>query len=86
MTTTLNINEAKTHLSRLVDQAARGREVIIAKAGRPLVRLVPLEPEPKARTLGFLAGRGVISADLKRNFSADIGAMFDVAGVDSGPR
>ena len=76
MTTTVNIHEAKTHLSKLVDQAARGQEFIIAKAGRPLVRVVPLEPASQARALGFLAGRGEISADLKRDFSVDIEAMF----------
>ena len=55
-TATVNIHEAKTHLSRLVEQAARGQEFVIAKAGRPLVRVVPVEPPPKERALGFLAG------------------------------
>ena len=74
--TTYNIHEAKTHLSRLVEQAAKGREFVIAKAGKPMVRLVPLEPQPTVRTLGFLAGQGVLKADLKKSFSADIDAMF----------
>ena len=74
--TTYNIHEAKTHLSRLVEQAAKGREFVIAKAGKPMVRLVPLEPQPTDRTLGFLAGQGVLKADLKKSFSADIDAMF----------
>ena len=43
---TVNIHEAKTHLSRLVEQAAKGREFVIAKAGKPMVRVVPLEPPP----------------------------------------
>ncbi|KAB2873154.1 MAG: type II toxin-antitoxin system prevent-host-death family antitoxin, partial [Burkholderiaceae bacterium] len=43
MATTVNIHEAKTHLSRLVDQASKGREFIIAKAGKPMVRVVPVE-------------------------------------------
>jgi prevent-host-death family protein len=41
--TTVNMHEAKTHLSRLVEQAARGETVVIAKAGKPLVKLVPVD-------------------------------------------
>ena len=41
-----------------------------------MVRLVPLAPQPTVRTLGFLAGQGVLKADLKKSFSADIDAMF----------
>jgi prevent-host-death family protein len=77
MTTTVNLHEAKTHLSRLVDQAAQGREFIIAKAGKPPVRVVPLQAVPAQRTLGFLAGQGVILDDVKAAFAADIQAMFD---------
>lgn len=75
-TTTVNIHEAKTHLSRLVDQASRGQEFVIAKAGKPMVRVVPLEPAPAVRRLGFLAGQGVLKADVKEAFVADIEAMF----------
>jgi prevent-host-death family protein len=76
MTTTVNIHEAKTHLSRLVDQAAKGQEFVIAKAGKPMVRVVPIEAPPTQRTLGFLAGRGTITAALKADFADDIAAMF----------
>lgn len=76
MTVTVNIHEAKTHLSRLVEQAAKGREFVIAKAGKPMVRVVPIEPVPAVRTLGFLAGQGVITADVKAAFAGDIEAMF----------
>jgi prevent-host-death family protein len=48
-----NVAEAKATLSRLLDAALAGEEVIVARAGKPLVRLVPLET-PKARELGFL--------------------------------
>ena len=75
-TLTVNIHEAKTHLSRLVDQAAKGREFVIAKAGKQMVRVVPLEATPSVRTLGFLAGQGVLKADVKEAFVADIEAMF----------
>ena len=76
MTTTVNIHEAKTHLSRLVDQAAKGRDFIIAKAGKPLVRVVALQPPGATRELGFMAGKGVAAADVKSAFAADIEAMF----------
>ena len=76
MTVTVNLHEAKTHLSRLVEQAAKGREFVIAKAGRPMVRVVPIEAPPLLRTLGFLAGQGSVSADVKSAFASDIDAMF----------
>ena len=76
MSTIVNIHEAKTHLSRLVDQAAQGQEFVIAKAGKPMVRLVPLHPPGEQRTLGFMAGRGVMQADVKQDFQAEIDAMF----------
>lgn len=55
MTKTVNVHEAKTHLSRLLEEAAAGEEIIIAKAGKPKVRLVPVEDPPK-RQLGFMSG------------------------------
>jgi prevent-host-death family protein len=56
MTTTVNLHEAKTHLSRLVDQAAKGREFIIAKAGKPMVRVVRCKRCPlSARSAFWLA-------------------------------
>ncbi len=76
MSITVNIHEAKTHLSRLVDQASKGREFVIAKAGKPMVRVVPINALPATRGLGFLAGQGTISADLKTAFADDIEAMF----------
>ncbi len=72
----VNIHEAKTQLSRLVEQAAKGREFVIAKAGNPMVRVIPIEPVPATRTLGFLAGQGVIALDVKTGFEAEIGSMF----------
>ena len=55
----VNIHEAKTHLSRLVDQAVKGEAFIIAKAGKPLVKVVPLDaPEAgEIKRLGFMAGQ-----------------------------
>jgi prevent-host-death family protein len=72
----VNLHDAKTHLSRYVAQALEGEEVVIAKAGQPLVRLVPVEQNPAQRRAGFLLGKAVITADLRTDFSADIKAMF----------
>jgi len=56
MATTVNIHEAKTHLSRLVQRAHDGEEIILAKAGKPYARLVPLE-DRKERVPGMVKGR-----------------------------
>lgn len=77
MTVTVNIHEAKTHLSRLVEQAAKGREFVIAKAGKPMVRVVPIDSPPALRVLGFLSGQGNMEADVKAAFADDIDAMFN---------
>ncbi len=53
----MNIQEAKTHLSRLVERAAAGEEIVIAKAGKPLAKLVPYIPPIAWRQGGFLAGQ-----------------------------
>ena len=66
MATAINIHEAKTHLSRLVEQACAGEEIIIAKAGKPMARLVPL-----AKTLGLLQGKVGIAADFDAPLPAD---------------
>jgi prevent-host-death family protein len=55
---TVNLHAAKTHLSRLVDEAVSGKEVVIAKAGKPMVRLVPVAPN--RRRTGFGEDRGKI--------------------------
>lgn len=53
----VNVHEAKTHLSRLLDQAHAGQEIILAKGGRPYARLVPLLPAPSSRRPGRVGGR-----------------------------
>jgi prevent-host-death family protein len=63
MSRTVNIYEAKTNLSRLVEQAAAGEEIVIAKAGKPLARLTPLRNTKKPRKPGCLAGRFRLSDD-----------------------
>ncbi|HEY8092725.1 MAG TPA: type II toxin-antitoxin system Phd/YefM family antitoxin [Acidimicrobiales bacterium] len=56
----VNVHDAKTHLSQLLEDVAAGEEIVLAKAGRPIARLVPLEP-PGERALGFVSGR--VTAD-----------------------
>jgi prevent-host-death family protein len=65
---TVNIHEAKTHLSRLVEQAAEGDPFVIAKAGRPLVKVVALDAPAagQAKRLGFMAGRIAVPDDFDR--------------------
>ena len=59
----VNIQAAKTHLSRLVEEVVAGEEVILAKAGRPMVRLIAFQPASKTRILGALRGRVEESPD-----------------------
>lgn len=60
MTRIVNTHDAKTHLSELLDDALAGEEIIVARAGKPLVRLVPVEPPRGPRPLGSARGRFVI--------------------------
>lgn len=78
----VNIHEAKTHLSRLVERAAAGESFIIAKAGKPLVKVVPVgAPETAAmRRTGFLAGRIAVPDDFDRMHGAAIENLFDGEG------
>jgi prevent-host-death family protein len=75
---TVNIHEAKTHLSRLVDRAAKGEPFIIAKAGKPLVKVIPLD-EPPAHTpqrFDFLAGKIKVPDDFDTMFREEIEKEF----------
>ena len=75
---TVNVNEAKTHLSRLIELAAAGEPQVIAKAGKPLVKLVRLDaPEAKhVRRLGFLQDQFQIPDDFDVMGQDEIEAMF----------
>ncbi len=57
---TVNMHEAKTHLSRLVEKAAKGEPFIIAKAGKPMVKVVAVEPERLVQRSGFLANEPMV--------------------------
>lgn len=75
---TVNIHDAKTHLSRLVEQAAKGDSFIIAKAGRPMVKVVALD-SPNAgqvQRLGFMAGQFSVPEDFDRMFENEIADLF----------
>ena len=73
----VNIYEAKTHLSQLVEAAAAGEEIVIARAGKPLARLVPLRDGKAPRTPGCLAGRFRVAADFDAPLPDDMAEAFE---------
>jgi prevent-host-death family protein len=75
---TINIHQAKTHLSRLVEKAARGESFIIAKAGKPLVKVVPLDAEEKkpVKRIGFMEGEIQVPDDFNEMGADEIQKMF----------
>lgn len=75
---TVNIHVAKTQLSRLVDQAAAGEAFIIAKAGKPMVKVIPLGKAETgtASRLGFMAGEFSVPDDFDRMGSDQIESLF----------
>jgi len=75
---TYNIHEAKTHLSRLVNEAEKGEPFIIAKAGKPKVQVIPIssgKKKPQSR-IGFLKGKITVPDDIKTPFADEIEQMF----------
>lgn len=77
---TVNIHEAKTKLSRLVDRAAKGEPFVIAKAGRPLVKVVALDAPAAPRRIGFLEGEFRVPDGFDTLAADEIAARF---GADS---
>lgn len=65
MTTTVNLHEAKTHFSKLIERVRRGEEIIIAKAGKPVAKLLPIAQGAQVRTPGSARGRITLSADFE---------------------
>jgi len=65
----INIHQAKTHLSRLVEDVASGNEILIAKGGRPMARLVPLRRDETPRRAGLLKGKLRIADEFDRALS-----------------
>lgn len=78
MMETVNIHEAKTHLSRLMEKVAKGESFIIAKAGKPIGKLVPLDEAevPKKRRIGFMKGEIVVPDDFDTMMADEIEEMF----------
>lgn len=76
---TINIHEAKTHLSKLVEKAARGESFVIAKAGKPMVRVSALDTPAKEQRqrIGFLKGRIKVPADFDEMGREQIIGMFE---------
>jgi len=79
---TVNIHDAKTHLSRLVEQAAKGEPFLIAKAGKPMVKVTGLDAPVTGQTrrLGFLVGQIKVPDDFDRMGENEIGALFGEEG------
>ena len=74
--TTRNIHAAKTHFSKLIEEVEDGEEVVIAKAGKPVARLVPFA-RPAKRKLGLLAGRLTVPDDFDAPLPEEIIAAFE---------
>jgi prevent-host-death family protein len=74
----INIHRAKTHLSRLIERAAKGESFVIAKAGKPMVKVVPLDaPDAgKVKRIGFMSGQLSTPDDFDRMGDEAIEALF----------
>lgn len=77
MARTVNVHEAKTHLSRLLEQVAQGEEVVIAKSGRPVARLVAVKGQAGRRAPGSARGQVKMSEDFDAPLPEDIQSYFE---------
>jgi len=77
----INIYDAKTQLSRLLREVAAGEDIVIAKDGMPLARLVPYQQEGKVRELGFARGRIKVSDDFDAPLPPDLLEEFDAGSA-----
>lgn len=78
---TVNVHDAKTHLSRYLEQVAQGDELIIARAGHPLARLVPYEIALPPRVLGLGQGEATIPEDFDRMAADEMADLFGGGGA-----
>ena len=76
--TILDLDDAKRHLSRLVDRVVRGETIVIAKAGKPVVRMTSADAPGTPRRTGFLAGEPRIPKDFDRMGQAEVEELFGV--------
>ena len=74
---TVNIHEAKTHLSRLLEEAVKGEPFIIAKAGKPLVKVSRIDDSPRPSRLGFASGRFKVPDDFDQMAAEEIRQLFE---------
>jgi prevent-host-death family protein len=81
----VNMHEAKTHLSKLVEAAAKGEPFVIARAGKPLVKVTMIEARAPTR-LGFLDGQDHVPDDFDTMFADEIRALFDGSADSAEPR
>jgi len=75
---TVNIHEAKTHLSKLIDAATKGEPFIIAKAGKPMVKVVPIDAPTAPQRLGFMRGEFTVPDDFDTMYQEEIEHLFGV--------
>lgn len=75
---TVNIHEAKTHLSRLIDEASKGKPFIIARAGKPIVKVIAIDAPTgrQVRRLGFLKDEFLVPDDFDQMGQAEIATLF----------
>ena len=76
-TLVFNIHDAKTNLSRIVDDVAAGKEVVIAKAGKPMARLVPIDLRVKGKKLGLLKGKIKVGDDFNAPLDEETLRLFE---------
>lgn len=79
---TISIHEAKTHLPRLIKKAAAGEEIIIAKAGKPIAKLVPLHSLPSARSLGIFNGELNVPEDFDAALPEEMALQFQSGTIE----
>ena len=77
MAVTVNVHEAKTHFSQLLTRVSMGEEVIIAKAGKPVARLVPIVERPLQRVPGSAAGQVIMAPDFDAPLPEDLQNAFE---------
>lgn len=79
---TVNVHEAKTHLSALLERASQGERIVIARAGKPIAILGPLASAAKERTPGLLKGRVKVSSDFDTPLPPEIMDAFTTSAIE----
>jgi prevent-host-death family protein len=82
MASMVNIHEAKTHLSRLLDRVAEGEEIVIARSGHPIARLVPLAASGERRSPGLLRGQIEVANDFDAPLADEVLRLFQLGSLE----